>query len=313
MSKLVSVIMPARNAGDFIKQSIDSILRQTYSEFELIIIDDQSTDNTREVANGYKDSRIKIVDGPGTGISAAFNTGLDNANGDYFCRCDADDIYPEDRIEAQVKWLDKHMDYIAVCGMYAAIDKKGRNIIQYLRNSESRNIDAEFLQQKTSTHYCTFMTRTEALIAIGGCREFFVTGEDIDLQLRLSSQGKIFFLAKNFYYYRLHNLSITHTQSNSHRQFYESVARKCHQQWLLGRPDSIEQCVKMMPDNISNDEPRSSESKIFNQLISESWYWHKHVNKRRAVLQAMKVIKFYPFRYRGWLNVILIIFKSNKK
>lgn len=309
MSKMVSVIMPARNAGDYIEHSIDSILRQTYSEFELIIIDDQSIDNTREVASGYQDSRVKVVDGPGTGISAAFNAGLEAAVGEYFCRCDADDIYPHDRIETQVNWLEEHSDYIAVCGMYASIDKKGRHLIQYHRDNESKNIDAEFLKQKTITHYCTFMTRTDSLRAIGGCREFFVTGEDIDLQLRLSDQGKIFFLSKNFYYYRLHDISITHTQPNSHREFYESVARKCHRQRLLGQNDSVEQGVEITSDMITIDQPHNSSTKIFNQLLSESWYWHKHNNKWRAVLEAAKLIKFYPFRFAAWKNILLIIIK----
>lgn len=309
MSKLVTVVMPARNAAAFIKTSIESILNQTYSNLELIIINDRSTDDTLEIIEQFDDDRIKVLTGNASGISIAFNLGLKHAKGYYLCRCDADDIYPDDRLDTQVKWLDEHPDYIAVCGMYASIDKKGRHLIQYHRDNESKNIDAEFLQQKTITHYCTFMTRTDSLRAIGGCREFFVTGEDIDLQLRLSGRGKIFFLSKNFYYYRLHDISITHTQSNSHREFYESVARKCHRQRLLGQQDSIEQGIRMTPDMITIDEPHNSNTKIFNQLVSESWYWHKHKNKWRAVLEASKLIKFYPFRFKAWKNILLIIIK----
>ncbi|MAX52589.1 MAG: hypothetical protein CMH22_11465 [Methylophaga sp.] len=309
MSKLVTVVMPARNAAAFIKTSIESILNQTYSNLELIIINDRSTDDTLEIIEQFDDDRIKVLPGNASGISNAFNLALSHAQGDYLSRCDADDIYPHDRIETQVNWLEEHSDYIAVCGVYASIDKKGRHLIQYHRDNESKNIDAEFLEQKTITHYCTFMTRTDSLRAIGGCREFFVTGEDIDLQLRLSGQGKIFFLSKNFYYYRLHDISITHTQSNSHRVFYESVARKCHRQRLLGQNDSVEQGIKMKPDMVMIDEPHNSSTKIFNQLLSQSWYWHKHSNKWRAVLEAAKLIKFYPFRFAAWKNILLIIIK----
>ncbi len=309
MNVRVSIIMPARNAAAFIKASIESILNQTYSNLELIIINDRSTDDTLEIIEQFDDDRIKVLTGNASGISNAFNLGLKHAKGYYLCRCDADDIYPDDRLDIQVKWLDEHPDYVAVCGMFASIDKRNRQLVQYLRGSKSRNIDSEFLQMKTITHYCTFLTRTEYLQVIDGCRSFFVTGEDIDLQLRLSSQGKIFFLAENFYYYRLHNISITHTQSNSHRKFYESVARECHKQRLSGEIDSVDKGVSLNPLALPEDEPMDTKTKIINQLISESWYFHKEKKKSKAFEIALRLIRFYPFEFCSWRNAVLILIK----
>ncbi|WP_289281969.1 glycosyltransferase family 2 protein, partial [Methylophaga sp. UBA5088] len=103
MSDLVSVIMPARNAGAFIKQSIESILQQTYTNFELIIVDDQSTDDTRNIAEGVIDARVTVVYGKAEGIASAINIGLKHAKGKYFCRCDSDDLFPENRLKIQAE------------------------------------------------------------------------------------------------------------------------------------------------------------------------------------------------------------------
>lgn len=308
MSSLVSVIMPAKNAGKFIKESIQSILSQSYQYIELIVINDKSTDDTLSIIKQFDDERISVIEGHSTGISDAFNLGLKHAKGEFFCRCDADDIYPPDRIESQVDWLTRNSDYIAVCGKYAAIDKKSRHLVQYLQDMEDRNIDNEFKLLKTITHFCTFMTYTSILRKIGGCRPFFVTGEDIDLQLRLSMEGKIFFLAQNFYYYRLHNISITHTQPNSKREFYESTARKCHQQRQAGEEDYVDRGEKLTPPEIG-DKPRKSHKKLINQMISQSWYWHGKNDQRSAIKDAFRVVRFFPFRLESWKNLLMIIVK----
>lgn len=309
MTILVSVLMPAKNAGEFIRESIASILEQTYQNIELLIINDNSTDNTLDVINHFNDERIKVLTGNGTGISDAFNLGLAEAKGKYFCRCDSDDLYPRDRIITQLNWLENNSDFIAVCGKYSSIDSKGRHLVEYLRDESSQNIQDSFRRGETITHFCTFMTKTSALKKLGGCRPFFVTGEDIDLQLRLSELGPIYFLAINFYFYRLHHLSITHTQSNSHREFYETVARHSHHLRLKGHIDDIDSGVKLeIPEK--NDTPRNVNFKIRNQLISESWYLHKNSKKITAIKAAGKVIRIYPMSLKVWWNFFLIIVKK---
>ena len=309
MTTLVSVIMPAKNAGKYIKKSIESIINQDYSNFELIIINDNSTDNTLEVINQFNDKRIHVLTGNGAGIADAFNLGLENAKGKFFCRCDSDDLYPLDRLTIQVDWLEKNPNYIAVCGMYSAIDNKGRHLVQYLREAASQNIDNYFRKGQTITHFCTFMTKTVELEKLGGCRPFFVTGEDIDLQLRLSELGSIFFLPVNVYFYRLHNFSITHTQPNATREFYEQLARDCHKQRLDGLKDKVDMRSDIIFPQIE-DKPRTSDNKIINQMISESWYWHRKKNKGKAFFSALKIIRFFPLKLNVWRNVILVIFKA---
>lgn len=107
--------MPTLNAEKYIRKSIDSILNQTFKNFEFIIIDDTSTDNTTKIIKSYKDKRIKLIRGNNQGISSALNLGIKHSKGEYIARMDADDISLPQRFEKQVKFMDQHPE-IGICG-----------------------------------------------------------------------------------------------------------------------------------------------------------------------------------------------------
>lgn len=112
----VSVVMPAYNAAKYLREAIDSILAQTYTDFEFIIINDGSTDDTRAIIQSYDDPRIVYLENEtNSGICVTLNKGLDSARGRYIARMDADDISLPERLAAQVAYMDTHPD-IAVCG-----------------------------------------------------------------------------------------------------------------------------------------------------------------------------------------------------
>src|SRR6476469_7091894 len=113
--QLVSVVMPMRNAERFVAESLRSLLALRGQgegfELEVIVVDDGSTDRSAEVVRGLNDGRVRIVPGPQRGISAAFNVGLAAALGQILTRCDADDLYPPDRLDWQVRWLAEHPEF----------------------------------------------------------------------------------------------------------------------------------------------------------------------------------------------------------
>lgn len=107
----VSVIMPAYNAAEHLSEAIDSILRQTLSDFEFLILDDGSTDDTIEIINQYNDSRIKLIRNEGNkGLVYTLNKGLEISQGQYIARMDADDIAMSDRFEKQVHFMNENPD-----------------------------------------------------------------------------------------------------------------------------------------------------------------------------------------------------------
>lgn len=111
---LVSVIMPAWNAAQFIQDAINSVVSQSYSNWQLIIINDGSTDATEEIIFGNRDPRILYVKQPNRGVSAARNTGLRMMSGDYFCFLDADDVLPSRSLEARLRMfvLNPHTEFV---------------------------------------------------------------------------------------------------------------------------------------------------------------------------------------------------------
>jgi glycosyltransferase involved in cell wall biosynthesis len=126
MEPKVSIIMPVYNGEKFLKEAIESILNQTFTDFEFIIINDGSKDNSLSIIEEYKqkDSRIKIIDQKNLGIIKALNNGLKISKGKYIVRMDADDISLSDRIEKQLAYLKKENAYL--CGTWAhVIDKNG--------------------------------------------------------------------------------------------------------------------------------------------------------------------------------------------
>lgn len=130
----VSVIMPAYNAGQYVIQAINSILNQTFNDFEFIIIDDCSTDDTVEKIVSFKDSRIKLYQNSANlKLSETLNYGLDLAKGEYIARMDADDIAYPSRFQKQVSYLDDNGDIAAIGTAITRIDKNGfvgvRNVV----------------------------------------------------------------------------------------------------------------------------------------------------------------------------------------
>jgi len=125
----ISVIMPLYNAEKYVEQAINSILNQTYQDFELIIVDDKSTDKSYEICRRIKDKRIRLFQNNcNFGISQTRNIALQHTNGEYIAIMDDDDIAPLYRLEKEIVFLDYHKDIIAVGGHCRFIDEKGNDL-----------------------------------------------------------------------------------------------------------------------------------------------------------------------------------------
>jgi glycosyltransferase involved in cell wall biosynthesis len=120
---LVTIIMPAYNAQEYIHESINSVLNQTYQNWELVVINDGSTDTTSQTVSSFGDQRIFLIEQKNKGVSAARNAGLDIARGEYITFLDADDSLPPESLEARVRFLESHTDIDVVDGRIAVKDE----------------------------------------------------------------------------------------------------------------------------------------------------------------------------------------------
>jgi glycosyltransferase involved in cell wall biosynthesis len=120
---MISVVMPVYNSAKYLRESIESILNQTFRAFEFIIVDDGSVDNSISIIKSYNDSRIVFIQKPSnSGIADTFNIGIAAAKGKYIARMDSDDISVANRLQLQVKYMEDHPDVLALGGAYVFMD-----------------------------------------------------------------------------------------------------------------------------------------------------------------------------------------------
>lgn len=186
----VSIILPVFNRAHLVAEAIKSVLIQSFQSFELIIIDDGSTDATVEVINTFDDSRIILLRQKNCGRSVARNRGLAIARGRYIAFLDSDDVYLESKLELQVAYMDKHPDFGMIYTSAHCIDSKGNLLDEqpYLAQDEG-NIykQVAFFQPLTIT-LPTVMLRREVLDDVGGFDEAMERFEDTDLWRRIAKR-----------------------------------------------------------------------------------------------------------------------------
>lgn len=307
-SVLVSVIMPVYNAERYIVAALSSILQEQNVPLEVIVVNDGSTDASVKKAQELQNSRICIVDNWGKGIAEAMNTGLAVANGNYVVRCDADDLYPADRIAQQVLWLNQHPEYGAICGGYSAINPRGCSLVRFHDTAAGEEITQELCAGFVRTHFCTYALRADVLRSLGGFRAYFTTGEDIDLQLRLGEVCRIWYEPGVYYHYRLHEASITHTKSSGEREFFDRVAREFQIQRQTTGLDDLQQGRPPIPASAAC-QPLSAAQHIQKLLLWRAWYEHQAGQRWQALTTGVRSVLTLPSNLATWRSVLALAVK----
>jgi glycosyltransferase involved in cell wall biosynthesis len=309
-STLVSVLMPMKNPGGFLAAAIESVLSQDHRELELVVIDDGSTDGSKDYVAALSDDRVKLIDGPRTGISDCLNTGLARMRGQLFMRCDADDLFPSGRIAGQVLWMEQHPECVAVCGGFSMISSDGSIVAAPFKDAVDVHLDAakRILRGDLKTHLCAFAFRTEAVRQIGGFRPFFETAEDIDFTLRLAATGLIGFEPRNAYQYRLHDASITHTQVSMRRRFFEEAAYSMSRdRQASGSDDLMRGNAPQVPAESSRRaRPDGAGRHMAQLLVGESWASFERGDRPAAKAAALRAIKARLTHRDAWKALLLV-------
>ena len=306
---LVSIIVPMRNAEKFITETLNSILREKETPIEVIVVNDKSTDQSLDRVLEFRDNRIRVIDGPGRGISACLNAGLAEVRGSIVMRCDADDSYPEPRIRRQAQWLRSHPEYDAVCGTYSTITSRGNLITELQCGANPTDITAELIDGIIRTHLCTYAIRSSSIAKIGGFHEYFETAEDLDFQLRLSEAGRIGYVPENWYFYRLHATSATHTQRAVEREFFERISYDLQKQRrAFGQDDLQKGCPPAKPASISS-AVGDVNGEIQGMLLGKAWREHRTGKKARALKTGLRALAVNPLNFSAWKSVFALILK----
>lgn len=220
---MVSIVLPVYNGEEYVSESISSILAQTYYDFELIIVNDASSDSTITIISKYakKDNRIKIIENKtNLRLPKSLNVGFKQAKGEYFTWTSDDNIYEDNAIEEMVKVLEENKKIDVVYAQCVIIDKKGRK----KRKGYASKIEEIYF--KNCIQAC-FLYRATVDKVLNGYNEKTFLYEDYDFWLRAyESKFKFYFLSKILYRYRVHNKSLSFTKNKEISEFNISVLKK---------------------------------------------------------------------------------------
>ena len=245
MVPLVSVLMPVYNTAPYLIEAMDSMLSQTFADFELIVLDDCSPDNAEEILDSYDDHRIVRYRGEkNAGLSNVLNVGIGMARGKYIARMDSDDISLPNRLQMQVDYLETHPDVDLVSvGMRLFGAKEGTWIREL--NPEKVKIEALF---HSPVLHASSVWRKDSFEKHGlRYRQEMVPSEDYDLWTRALLKGlKLVNLPEVLYKYRMHN-----TQASLQTEKTREKDREVQKNYLhVALPSLSEKNIEVFPNKL---------------------------------------------------------------
>ncbi|MCL6622017.1 MAG: glycosyltransferase [Syntrophobacterales bacterium] len=232
----VSVVMAVHNGALYLKEAVQSILNQTYPQFEFIIVDDASTDATPQLLEEFTDCRITVLRNPTRiGLTASLNRGIAQARAPYIARMDADDLSLPERLACQRQFLEEHPDCALVGSPYYLMDERGRltGLVPVLTDPEE--LRAGLMEQNWFGHG-SVMVRRQALLEVGGYNERYAYAQDYDLWLRLAERYQVANLPEPLYCWRKREEGISQARRAEQEHFARLARREAAARRQLPAP-----------------------------------------------------------------------------
>jgi glycosyltransferase involved in cell wall biosynthesis len=238
----ISVVMPVYNGEKYLKEACDSVLNQSYENFEFIIVNDGSTDESESIIMQYDDPRIRYVRQANTGIGGALHNGCNLARGKYVARMDADDICSPNRFQIQKNFLDVYEDYVLVGHAVTYIDEFGKSLGRSFPYTSDRAIRKKFDLGSPICHPSVMM-RLSAYNSCGGYKKLELL-EDLNLWMELSKYGKVANLNTPLLNYRVLGGSISRSISANHYKEIISYMINIDDQLSMDQVNKINQMYR---------------------------------------------------------------------
>jgi glycosyltransferase involved in cell wall biosynthesis len=204
------VVLPVRDGERYLRDAVDSVLAQTLSNLEVIVVDDGSTDGTLLLLEGVPDARLRVLRRPREGLVAALDAGIAEAQAEYVARMDADDVAEPERLQRQVEVLERRPRVGMVATWTMLIDEDGRELRREVLPSEHADLARRLLLRNPFQHGSVLLRRA-ALEAAGGYRADYGANEDYDLWRRLARSWELACVPEALYRYRVHPGAVTRT------------------------------------------------------------------------------------------------------
>lgn len=299
MNPAVSVILPVFNGDKYLSFAIESILSQSFKDFELIILNDGSTDSSLPVIKSFasQDPRVVVVDRENRGLVASLNEGLRLAKAELIARMDADDICLENRFLKQVNYLNLNPNCVAVGCKILLIDPDGLPIMEMSHHLNHADIDAGNMSGCGSfIAHPAVMMRRKAVLDVGGYRDEFRQAQDVDLFLRLAEVGRLSNLSQVLLNYRQHLNSVGYAHSQAQMRCARNAAIKaCHRRKLPIPPGLLREDTGGTIQNVAD--------------VHRKWAWWSLSggNVATARKHLMEAFHFEPFSPKNWKLLMCVL------
>jgi Glycosyl transferase family 2 len=290
---VVSVVLVVCNVDRFLAESIESILGQTFRDFEFVIVDFGSSDESLAIVSKYssKDSRIKLHQIPHCGLAEARNASFSFAQGRYVAIMDADDVAVPERLARQVEFMEKHPEVSILGGAVEWIDATGRALATRGNPTGDHEIRSA-LVERCPLWQPSVLLRREAFVRVGGYRPPFAPAEDYDLWLRMSELFQFANLKEVVLRYRIHPYQVS-MRKQKQQTLGKLAAQRSASMRRGGRPDPFDEIQEITPAVLA--EWGVTDAKVQNEIALETRRWIRnmctageHVVALKAALDVLK-------------------------
>ena len=295
--------MAVYNESKYIKDAVESILSQTFKNFEFIIVDDGSLDDTKIIIQSYRDDRIKLFSIEHGGLPRALNYGIKNSKSNLILRMDGDDISLKDRLGKQVSFLINNINCVAVGGAIQVIDKEG--IILYHQKMPLTDSEIRKKLPIVQMYHSAIAFRKDVFFTCGGYDERLLTAQDQLLFNKMAEFGKLVNIEDQIMKYRIHPGAISRRSKKDNRILSQSLENIISAKKNIS-PDY--DCI----NNIYLKYKRSRFKKegLYFQTIGKI-YIEKIFNRKNAFRNLLLSIVFIPFSMVSWYNILLLFLPTN--
>ncbi len=275
----ISVLMCVFNDSGYLKNAIKSVLNQTWKNFEFIIIDDGSYDNTPDTLSKFSENedRIKVFRKKNTGLTASLNYGINLCSSPLIARIDADDLWHSNKLEKQMNLMNK-FKYISLIGTSAnLIDEKDKVYARKTYPSIHKKLRKNLLKKKGHFPHSSVIFRKEVVQSLGGYDENFKRAQDYELWLRVSFKHKISCINEPLVLIRKHQAQISSGTSEK-KQFYDSRKALIKHELSFYNPKSYQ-------------SPDIRFEKVFKDakpLINKIFVLRRNINKIKKAFRELK-------------------------
>ncbi len=284
----VSVIMPVYNAEKYLREAIDSVLSQTFTDFELIAVDDGSTDSSLEILREYekKDERVRVLTQENTGVAGARNRALQAVNAEFVASLDADDVaYPE-WLQTIYNYISNNNDCMVVGCRILSMDEDGAPISNEMQALEQDEIEEVLLRGRGGIVNSGCVMRIDAVRDVGGYNLELPVGEDVDLFLKLGERGRLANLPDRLLKVRRNFNSTCWVNVDDHVKCGEKIVRAAY----IRRGLDLEKMHVSRPPAVTpyDEMVRWSMLACYDGFMRTAWKY------------AFKALKEKPLGVAGW-------------